>query len=157
MKKVIFTLLIQILVTISVAHSQGSVLNLHTNGNYLFAVQIDNQYVSAPDRNFTIQNLVPGNHFVRIFRTRYGYNLHEVYNGYVNLPFNSAVNAVYGSGILRIANIVAFAPPAYTYPENHCNNPYPVVNQNIIIPVYDAQFNQILGTLNNINFDIWKP
>ena len=57
MKKVIFTLLIQILVTISVAHAQGSVLNLRTTGNYLFAVQVDHQHVSAPDRNFTIQNL----------------------------------------------------------------------------------------------------
>ncbi len=155
MKKVIFTLLIQILVTISVAQAQGSVLNLRTTGNYLFAVQVDNQYVSAPDRNFTIQNLSPGNHFVRIFRTRAGHNLREVYSGYVNIPFNSSVNTVYErNGRIRIVNILALAP-IYTYPDNHCNNPYPtqVVYQNVITPICDADFNQLLHTLNNINFD----
>ncbi len=155
MKKVIFTLLIQILVTISVAHAQGSVLNLRTNGNYLFAVQVDNQYVSAPDRDFTIQNLNPGNHFVRIFRARGGHNLREVFSGYVNIPFNSAVNAVYErTGRIRIVNILALAP-IYTYPDNHCNNPYQtqVVYQNVITPICNSEFNQLLHTLSNINFD----
>jgi hypothetical protein len=147
MKKVIFTLLIQILVTISVAHAQGSVLNLRTTGNYLFAVQIDNQYISAPDRNFTIQNLAPGNHFVTIFRARAGHNLRQVFSGYVNIPFNSAVNAVYErSGRIRIVNVLALAPPVYTYPSQ-------VVYQNVITPICNADFNQLLHTLNNINFD----
>ncbi len=156
MKKVIFTLLIQILVTISIAHAQGSVLNLRTNGSYLFAVQVDNQFVSVPDRNFTIQNLAPGNHFVRIFKVRGGHSLKEVYGSYLNIPFNSSVNAVYErSGRLRITNVFALSAPVYSYPDNHCNNPYttPVVCQNVITPICDAEFNQLMGTLNNINFD----
>ena len=156
MKKVIFTLLIQILVTISIAHAQGSVLNLRTTGGYLFAVQVDNQYISTPDRNFSIQNLAPGNHYVRIFKARGGRGLREVYGNYINIPFNSLVNAVYDRyGRIRITEVFALSAPVYTYPDNHCTNPYnaPVICQNVITPICDAEFNQLLGTLNNINFD----
>jgi len=153
MKKVIFTLLIQILVTISIAHAQGSVFNLNTNGNYLYTVQVDNHFMSAPDRNFTFQNLAPGNHHVRIFKLRNRHNPKEVYSGFVSIPFNSAVNAVYERyGQLRIVNILALAPPCYDpYQDQHCNTT--VVYQNQPQAVCDAEFNQILGTLNNIHFD----
>lgn len=153
MKKVIFTLVIQILVSISVAQAQGSVFNLSTNGNYLFTVQIDNYYMSAPDRNFTFQNLAPGNHYVRILKLRGRHNAKEVYSGFVSIPFNSAVNAVYERyGQLRIVSILALAPPCINpYQEEHCNTT--VVYQHCQQAVCDAEFNQILGTLNNINFD----
>lgn len=153
MKKVIFTLLIQVLVTISVANAQGSVFNLNTYSNSLFTVQIDNHYVTAPDRNFTFQNLAPGNHHVRIFKLRGRHQAREVYSGLVSIPYNSAVNAVIErSGQLRIINILALAP-AYInpYEVDHCNTP--VVYQNQPEGVCDAEFSQILGTLNNINFD----
>ncbi len=152
MKKVIFTLLFQVLVTISIANAQGSVFNLNTNGNYLYTVQIDNHYMSAPDRSFTFQNLAPGNHHLRILKLRGRHGAREVYGGFVSIPFNSAVNAVYeGYGQLRIVNILAFAPQYInTYPQ-HCNEV--VVYQNQSQAVCDAEFNQIIETLNNINFD----
>lgn len=153
MKKVIFTLLIQVLVTISIANAQGSVFNLNTYSNSLFTVQIDNHYTTAPDRNFTFQNLAPGNHHVRIFKLRGRHHAKEVYSGFVSIPFNSAVNAVYERyGQLRIVNILALAPACIDpYEVDHCNTT--VVYQNQPQAVCDAEFNQILGTLNNINFD----
>ena len=151
MKKVIFTLLIQILVTMSIAKAQGSVLNLNMNGNNLFTVQMDNQYINTPDNRFTLLNLAPGSHYIRIYKLRQAYGAREVFSGYVNIPFNSEVNAVYErSGRLKITNIVAMNIPA------PCNyNPQVVTchNTNDITPLCDSEFNHILSTLNNITFD----
>jgi hypothetical protein len=165
MKKVIFTLMIQIFVALTTAHAQGSVFNLSMKSGSLYTVQLDNNYIAAPNRNFTFANLAPGQHYLRVFKVRYHGAPKEIYSTNVNVQFSSEVNAELAYGrYFRILSILPIAPPVVCdnhsdqwendRPEHHGHQgPGGNVYYDQPLAMCDADFNELVRTLDNISFD----
>ncbi len=167
MKKAIFTILILTFVAVTFAQAQSSVFNLSINSNNLFTIQMDNNYPSTPNRNFSVQNLNAGTHFLRVYRMKNFHSSREVFSGYIEIPFNTIVSAsLERNGFIRIMNTVPLNLPSacgnngdfynnsQALPIDNCNS-YPGYENysSCIRPMSNNEFENVLSTLNNISFD----
>ena len=77
----------------------ASDLNLRLFDQAWFTVTLDNQDFGTPVTRFSIDHLAPGSHFLRVTRIDYGhYNQYAhpvvVFNGYIDIPARSLINAM---------------------------------------------------------------
>ena len=104
------------------ANHLNSELNLRMYDNSAFLVTVDNNCFNEFSVNFSLANVSPGKHYlkvVKVAKKKHGYCNAPVivYNGYINVPAKSKVYAMidfYGS--YKICNIY----PAY--PDNYCEH-----------------------------------
>ena len=166
MKKIILTLALLFLVSLSTVYAQGSVFNLSMNSNYLFTVQLDNNYISAPNRDFTFQNLSPGSHTLRIYKLK-NYGARLIFENRIEIPFNSSVTTLFDRrNFLTTLSIHPLVAPVTSVQLSDCEqyrwnnnqvNSGPGGGNNVyynqIEPMCGVEFNQFVHTLDNISFD----
>lgn len=106
-----------ILLNISAAKAwnQGSELNLKLYDNSLFSVYFDQNSFQYPDNRFTISNVKPGKHFMKIVKHVPGYRggmlSKVVYNGWITVPFDSKVYAVVGRyNDYKVTEVISLKP-----------------------------------------------
>ncbi|MBL0340232.1 MAG: DUF4476 domain-containing protein [Bacteroidetes bacterium] len=133
----------------------ASELNLRIADQAWFTVILDNQAFGTPVNRFSIDDLQPGTHFLRVTRldpNYYGpYSIPVViYNGYIDIPARSRVNAMIDRQFrFRINKIIALAP---VYAPNVCiPTPAP-----IYYGMHDYDFNQLRYTIDKLSFESSK-
>jgi hypothetical protein len=120
MKKLLVTLFLQSLSFLG--NAQGnSVFNLKSYGGPV-VLQIDNRSYNRPDSYFSIRNIAPGDHYLRIrrLRNRRGREMAmTVYKGHLNVPAASVINASVERREYRVNSIMAMSSqPAQQQPDN---------------------------------------
>ena len=127
MKNLLYTFIAFIAFTANTqADGFRSKLNIRTFNNQTFLIEIDRIKYNNPTREFSINELTPGDHKIKIWmmdRCNHPYamgnNFDLAYNGFINIPARSRVNAVLThQGILKVTDIVAL--PGNFHQE--CNN-----------------------------------
>lgn len=122
--------------------AQFSVLQLNMFDNGTFTVSVDRQHYNTPSTNYIINNLVAGRHHLNVARTLVDYygriSQQIVFNGYVDIPFNSQVNAIINQyGQFQVLQTVQFANSYANYGYRN-NNGYRYGNRN----QYSHHYNQ---------------
>lgn len=129
MKRMIFTLMLMWSFIAVKANYQASFLTLSMYNNEAFTLTFDNSFFNTPSNTYNINNVIPGNHFVKVVKMPVnnpygpcGLPL-VVYSGYVNIPAGSQVSAMI-SGINQISMNVQPLYPVYNngYDNNVYNN-----------------------------------
>jgi len=130
-----------------------SEMNLRLFDQAWFTVTLDNQVFGTPVTRFSVDELEPGTHFLRVTRIEYGYYgqyAHPlvVFNGYIDVPARSRINAMIDrQSRFRINKIFALAPlPVWQAPV--CNNPVPV-----FYGMNDFEFDQLVHTISRLSFE----
>jgi Domain of unknown function (DUF4476) len=136
----------------------ASELNLRMFDQAWFTVTLDNQVFGTPVTRFSLDELEPGTHFLRVTRFNFGYYGQAqplvVFNGYINIPARSRVNAMIDrQWRFRINKIFALAPePVWMEPVCDptpvCNNQVPV---NYEMNNYD--FDNLVYTISRLSFE----
>ncbi|MCC7231865.1 MAG: DUF4476 domain-containing protein [Bacteroidia bacterium] len=144
MKTVCTFLLFSFLLSVCIQSIQASTLQISEYRGKRFTVQFDRQFFSRPDTRYTILDVNPGTHYLRIFLND-GMGIHRrhfsgrvLFEGAIQIPANSTVLAlVEGHNQLSLANVVneclpsSIAPPV-PYIETSWNTSYPeyyIVNE----------------------------
>lgn len=131
MKKIICTLLLVWSFIAAKANYQASSLTLSMYDNSAFSLTFDNSYFNTPASSFNINNVTPGNHYVKVVKMPPpSHNPHNhcahpvlVYDGYINVPAASTVNAMV-SGINQLSILSVIPNYGYNgYTHNSCSNP----------------------------------
>ncbi len=155
MKKAIFTF---VLVTVGLiaAAQPGSTLNLRVYGNSFFTIQLDQKLYQMPDRFYTIKALTPGTHFLKVIRHAphlFGMTAREVFSGYMNVPFNSVMDAfVDRYSRLTITHVQT------NYTENHYYHQVapilyqPMIPQALLV-MRDFDFEQLKNVIASKSFE----
>ena len=146
MKNLLYTFIALVILNVS-AKADGfrSKLNIRTFNNRSIIVEIDRINYNNPSREFTISDLAPGDHKIKIWTVsgqhhNYGYNAGNfrlVYNGFINIPARSNVKALLTyQNILKVTNIQllhgnyhqecnnTIVPSSYGYCGNYYGNYY---------------------------------
>ncbi len=135
----------------------ASELNLRIADQSWFTVTLDDQFFGTPVNRFSITELHPGTHFLRV--TRLENNLYSpyaqpvvIYNGYINIPAQSQINAMIDRHYqFRINKIIPLIP---VYQPNVCA---PVPHHE---PMYygmsEYDFDQLRGTIDRLSFESSK-
>jgi hypothetical protein len=143
MKKIIITSFFLGLFLIVKAQHNGSVLNLSMYNNAQFTVQLDDEYFHNPDHFYTIKNIIPGNHYLRVFQQRHHLR-REVFSGFINISPASVISAkVERNNRLFIHAIT----PVFTQPVSIPYSEYPVQI------VCENDFREMLNVISNRPFD----
>jgi hypothetical protein len=112
----------------AIAHAGKSELNIRLWDNGMFTVVLNNQQFQTPSVNFSMGNLQPGNHTLKVFRNfvnPYGYGGHVkmVYNGFLNIKPNTNMYAfINPKGQLVVESIMPRYKKGYGYGNNWNNN-----------------------------------
>lgn len=94
----------------------ASELNLRIADQAWFTVTLDNRVFNAPVNRFSVDELQPGTHFLRVTRLDYSYYGQYsipvvIFNGYIDIPARSLVNAMIDRQYrFRINKIIPLAP-----------------------------------------------
>lgn len=98
MKKIIFTLLLVWSFIAVKANHQNSSLTLKMFDNSTFVLTFDNAHFNTPSNNFNINNIIPGNHFVKVTRVINSPNHCSypmiMFSGYVNVPAGATMHTM---------------------------------------------------------------
>ncbi len=110
------------------AWNDASELNLRMFDNSAFSVCFDNNNFQFQDNRFTITNVNPGRHFLKVVKHipayRGGTFTKVVYNGWVNIPGDSKVFAEIGCyNDYKVVQLVS-CKPATPYYGNYENEQY---------------------------------
>ena len=149
MRKALFTLVFFSISMLAVAQP-GSILNLNVFGNSYFTVQLDQQFFQVPDRFYSIRDVAPGSHFLRVYRLTnrmYGSVAKEVFSGYIQIPANSNMNAtIERYGRLNITSL----QPLFT---NYSSYQYAPVHSNFPMAMSASDFTQLKNLIRSKHFD----
>jgi hypothetical protein len=106
-------------INVAKAWNQGSELNLKMYDNSAFSVFFDNNGFQYPDNRFSISNVNPGKHFLKVVKnmpTHRGMFTKVVYNGWINVPCDSKVFAVIGCyNDYKVVDLVSCKPTYGNY------------------------------------------
>ncbi|NUM51343.1 MAG: DUF4476 domain-containing protein [Flavobacteriales bacterium] len=152
MKTKIFTLVagFTILAESAMAHAGKSELNIRLWDNGMFTLVVNNQSFSTPTTNFSMANLRPGNHQLKVFRNfinpyGYGGNVKMVYNGWVSIQPNTKLLAfVNSNGQLVVESLM---PCHHKYYGNGYGNNWQYNNYN------GNQYNGYGNTYGNYQYN----
>lgn len=172
MKRMIFTFLMLLPFVAAIANPQPSTLTLSMSNNEAFTLTFDNSIFDTPSNIYNINNVQPGDHFVKIVKMPAsnpggpcGLPL-VVYSGYINIPAGSQVNAMI-SGINQVAMNIQPLYSAYGstgcnnsgHHNDHCNNGYSNgtghCGTGMSYPSYmsDHDFNSLKNSVSSKSFD----
>ncbi len=129
MKTKIFTLVagLTLMAESAMAHAGKSELNIRLWDNGMFTVVLNNQQFPTPSVNFSMGNLQPGNHSIKVFRNfvnPYGYGGHVkmVYNGFVMIKPNTNIfTFINPHGQLVVESVMPRHNKGYGYGNNWNN------------------------------------
>lgn len=150
MKRLLFAIMLFASVQLRASH-QASELRLRMFDNAWFTATIGPEAFLSPVTRLQIDHLMPGNHFVRIFRHDLSYHHRfgapiEVFAGYVEIPAYSRVHAILDrQWRFRIQRITALTPP-------------PVIwHQPVVEPfawhMNDHEFGMLVNTISRLSFE----
>ncbi len=135
----------------------ASELNLRIADQSWFTVTLDNQVYGTPVTRFSLNDLHPGTHFLRVTRLDHGYYGPYtmpvvIYNGYIDIPARSRINAMIDRQYrFRINKIIPLAP-VYVQPVYA-----PVTAPS---PMYygmsEYDFDQLRYTIDKLSFESSK-
>lgn len=155
-------------VNISKAVNQGSELNLKMHDNSVFSVHFDNNSFQYSDSRFSIANVKPGKHHLKVVKhipAQRGRVMitKTVYNGWVTIPPASKVFAVIGYyNDYNVVDVVSLKPThhrrgahqGYANNNTYNNSSCPVPQQG---PAYlvmsDNDFYSLKSVVANASFD----
>jgi hypothetical protein len=128
MKKLLYTFIALTVFNLNLkADGFRSKLHIRTFNNQSFIIEIDRIKYNNPTRDFSINDLTPGDHKIKIWTIdrcghpyQGGYNNYDLaFNGFINVPAKSKVKAVLTyQNILKITDII---PLQVSY-HQECNN-----------------------------------
>ncbi|MFM7017021.1 MAG: DUF4476 domain-containing protein [Bacteroidota bacterium] len=128
MKNVLYTFFALTVLTLNTyADGFRGKLNIRTFNNQTFIVEIDHSHYNNPSKEFTINDITPGDHKIKIWtidrcqNQNYGtignYNL--TFNGFINVPARTKVKALLT--YQNILKVVSIEPLDYSF-HQECNN-----------------------------------
>ncbi len=156
MKKLFTTLLLLSWVLVSKANHNHSTLNIASVDGGYFTIAIDRPQFEAPSSNMTIEDLAPGNHYMKVARwVEHGYHhgYKTIFAGYVFVPQQSEMAAIVTHNQFKVTHIrpiVACQEPV-VYQNNYNYPPAPVC-----YPVNEYDFNQMLSSIEHRSFESTK-
>lgn len=137
--------------------NKGSEFNLKMFDNSGFTVNFDNNYFNCPNNTFSLANVKPGNHYLKVTKV---FNLYKpgcggmisssrvVYSGWIHIPAFSQVYSVIGKhNNYKEVNVISLKP---AYPHKHYN--CSTINGNCETEVYGNNYDDnVYGEYNNSN------
>ena len=132
----------------------ASELNLHIYDQAWFTITIDNQMTEVPVTTFSTSKLEPGRHFMRVTRLdhdMYGpfYFRTMIFNGYINIPAKSMVNAMIDRyGRFKILNTAPVCPAPVAYHESN----YPVPAPEFYM-MCNSDFRHLVYSIDRLTFE----
>jgi hypothetical protein len=166
MKNKISTLVIACILSINAnADHRLSDLHIRKFDNAPVVVQLDNQIVDNPGPVKKINNLEAGRYRLKIWTIQNPYHYNPgfkrlLYNGFIDVPAGAEVRAMLTkNNTIRINQVIPNFVPAPIDPS--CNpyapfNPTPVGCQSQNHLMSPAEFNALLNTIDNQNFESTK-
>lgn len=164
MKNLIFFFAVGFVFNTSNAHQKhhGSDLNLKLYDNGIFTVMLDNKSINVPSNNFSFNNLMPGNHHLKVIKHYPAFwgncsPAQLIFNGFVQIPPKSKIYAMidlYNQYEVYSIFPAQFEPVCstgnfYDNDEIHCGNSLPLnpvyMNSNI--------FNKLKYSVMNATFE----
>ncbi|MBK9638351.1 MAG: DUF4476 domain-containing protein [Bacteroidetes bacterium] len=166
MKNMISTLVIACILSLNAnADHRLSDLHIRKFDNAPVLVQLDNQFVNNPGPVKKINNLEAGRYRLKIWTiqqpSHYNHNYKRLlYNGFIDVPAGSEVRAMLTqNNTIRINQVIPNFVPVPVDPI--CNpyapfNPTPIGYQSQHHLMSPAEFNALLNTIDNQNFESTK-
>ncbi len=155
MKRIIITLIISF--SSLVLHANHfSQLNLRIADKGKFEVIFNNLFLGNTGNDFTLNNLAPGRYPLTVARTistHWGLQKKIIYNGVIDIPAGSNVNAEVDRFNRLQLSYYPIVPPAYT--PGHCGTPTGYYEP-MPVGMHPTAFGQLKNAVNNQWFESGK-
>jgi len=157
MKNAILTLIISFSI-LSVQANHFSQFNLTMMDHERYEVLFNNHFSGNNGNTFTINDLAPGRYpltVARLVPTHWGLQKKVIYNGVIDIPASTNVNAV----VDRFNRLqLSYAPIAYINPYNpgHCGTQPAGYYEPQPMGMHPATFSQLKNAINNQWFESGK-
>lgn len=159
-----FTTALMVLSLVASANHFNSSLTVRATDHTTISVAVNQQWMGAPGTTITVDNLIPGNHWISIARHHgfYGQSM-VVFSGYVFIPEMSEVRSLLTrANRLKVMEVIPIAPQPVCYNDDYGYDPYNnygqptgyVYNAPIIISQND--FGLLRNSIANKSFESTK-
>lgn len=156
MKKLFTTFILLFVVLVSKGNHNHSILNIASVDGAYFTIAIDRPQFESPSTNMTLDDLAPGNHYIRVARwVDYDYHpgYETVFAGYVFVPQQSEMTAIVTHNHFKVTDIrpIAVCQEPVVYQNNYNYPPAPACH-----PVNEYDFNKMLWSIEHRSFESTK-